>query len=108
MSAARTLAYWYLPVQVDHDPTADPFAISVDGGATFPYTATWFNSATVPPAVLAKVPAASPGLTWYFGRILGGVSGVLLNQGNNTVIGKITDTPQVPWLSWTIYLQHTQ
>ena len=108
MTVARTLAYWYLPVQVDHDPTGDPFVVSVDGGATFPGTATWFTSATVPPAVLAKVPAASPGLTWYFGRILAGASGVTLQQGSNTVIGKITDTPQIPWLSWTIYIQHTQ
>jgi hypothetical protein len=82
----------------------------MDNGGTFPYTATWFTTATAPPGVVAQTPQAKSGLTWYFGRVtIGPGSGnIPLNQGRNTIIGRINDGRQYPWFGWDIYVQHTQ
>jgi hypothetical protein len=111
MTTARTLTDFYLPVQTDHDPTGDSFTLSVDGGSTFPYTADWFTSLTAPASVVAATPQAKTGLTWYYGRVLSGSgasSSAVLQHGRNTVIGKINDGRQIPWLTWTIYIQRTE
>jgi hypothetical protein len=52
---------------------------------------------------------AAAGFTGYWFRVLTGPGQTLpLTRGQNTIIGRVTDSPEVPWFSWSVYVTDEQ
>lgn len=106
MTAQAGTVYRYFRVDADHDVSADQLDLSLDGGTT------WITSGIeyIPPADLPASCTAKdstdPPARGYIGhwfRVLTGPGQTLpMRRGTNLVRGRLTDTPEIPYFTWTV------
>jgi len=95
--AIADVKYRYLSLDSDHDISATTLKVSIDGGATFPATAT----AVAPPAHAASLDAPATGLTRYWWRILLGPGQPLVPTDITVELtGELADSPETLHPSW--------
>lgn len=103
--AQQGIIYRYLRADADHDVSADPFALSLDGITWVTAGVTFIAVGALPPRP-AAVHAANPpdaGMTGYWWRTLTGpTTSFPLNTGRNIIHGRATDSPEEPHFAWTV------
>lgn len=97
--------YRYLRVDADHDVSTDVLELSFDAGTTWSSAGIGFIAHDDWPPGVATVDAGNPpptGLTGYWWRFLSGPDDVALEIGPNHVLGRVTDSPEIPHFGWTV------
>lgn len=97
--------YRYLRVDADHDVSSDTLELSFDGGATWVSAGVAFIAEGSWPASVSAANTAAPaaaGLTGYWWRFLSGPDDIALEIGPNRVLGRVTDSPEIPHFGWTV------
>ena len=96
--AIADVQYRYLSLDSDHDISAATLKVSIDGGSTFPATAT----AVAAPAHAASLDAPAAGLTRYWWRVLLGPGQALVPTRTTVQLtGELADSPETLHPSWT-------
>ena len=97
---ATNVIYRFVSLHSDHDISASSLELWLTDPAV-KVTATSVATATVPP-VDTPVPA---GRTRYWWRILWGPGQTLIPvDGPNKLHGKLTDTPEILFYTWTVHI----
>lgn len=102
--------YRGLRVDASHDVSGDQLELSIDGGATWNATGvTAVATADRTPEMVAADAATPPaaGLTGYWWKVLTGPGTPYpLPTGTARVRGRLTDTPEIVRLAWSIEIKY--
>lgn len=107
MTAQQGIVYRYFRVDADHDVSGDTLELSLDQTTWSSTGVVYIAPGNYPPAVTAANTAtpARAGLVGYWWRALTGPGQTLpLQRGTVRVYGRLTDSPEVPWFSWKLYV----
>jgi hypothetical protein len=112
MPAQAGTVYRYFRADADHDISGDPIALSLDGGTTWITTGVDYIAPGALPPGPAAVNAGTPpkaGFAGYWWRVLTGpTTSFPLARGLNAVVGKLTDSPEVPHFGWRVTVDATE
>lgn len=104
MTLARSKVYWYFPIYTPPsiDISAGLVELSMD-------QVTWVTADhTDPPAEVIATYVADCGVpAWattpqWVRYLTGPATSLALSYGQNTVHGRLTDTPETPYFRWTV------
>ena len=102
------IIFRYFRIDCDHNVSSDPLALSIDNGVTWTTSGvTYVAPGSWPPSVInANTSNPVPGaMTGYWWRTLTGPATPFpLQSGNNTLLGKLTDSPEEPHMAWRVYV----
>jgi hypothetical protein len=102
VTVATSVEYRYFSIDASHDITTDVVELSLD-------RVTWVTATHAAPTAweIAQAAVDKPipaGKTRYWVRVLCGPAADLpVVRGRNVVTGRVTDTPEIPELTWTVY-----
>lgn len=89
----------FFSIDCDHDISASPLHLSLDGGTSFTLAASYVAAPS--PRQLAEPPRVAAGFTRYWWTVLAGVGQQLpLSCGPNVFYGQLVDNPAVEPHAW--------
>lgn len=95
--------YRYFRIDTDHDVSAYPLELSLDGGDTWSSSGVVNVSAADHPRLAAIVAGDPParGMTAYWWQVLTGPTSLPIPSGAVVVRGRLAALPEVPEFAWS-------